>query len=80
MKAHLIDSAEPLKEGISYLALCGECVPRVRFVFFWDGDELDFYPEIHTRGVCAKCRDVQSHERYVYGIVNGQEAKIAEAL
>jgi hypothetical protein len=81
MKAHLVASQTPLLERKDRTALCGEVVKLAEFVMFWDGDHVAMLWQ-KPKGVCGKCWSTETVEgignRYIYGMVNGQEAKDSE--
>lgn len=77
MKAHLKTSAVPIADNVAIVAECGESVPNAKFVFMWDEVELCETPYL-PRNVCRKCLGVVGFNGYLYGIVNGQEAKLVQ--
>jgi len=74
MKAHLLDSDDPLREGLEYIALCGKRVPDSSFVFMLDVDaeSCNFYDSLNSLNTCPKCLNVEIEKRYVYGIRQAQ--------
>jgi hypothetical protein len=74
MKAHLIDSDEPLREGITYTALCGAVVRDATFVFFFNDDATNFRESLNTLNTCRHCIDLEIEKRYVYGILPAEHA------
>lgn len=79
-KTHLCNSDEPLKEGETLLAICGQEVPRSRFVFRWDDYETfagipvtNFSCLLASStalaiGMCRNCREHDLTKRYIYGV------------
>jgi hypothetical protein len=82
-KAHLSDSPEPLIQGRTYVVCCGEEVANAHWVYMWDEAEMGA-AQLPLKGTCRICRNAlfekDKAERYIYGIVNGQELKDSEAL
>jgi hypothetical protein len=74
MKAHLLDSDDPLREGLTYKALCGKEVKDSSFVFMFDVDaeSCNFYDSLNKLNTCGKCLDITIEKRYVYGVVQAQ--------
>lgn len=77
MKAHLLDSDEPLTSGIDYVARCGKNISKAHFVMSieWGGGGL---ANLSTLLFCAKCMllpHVIPGKRYLYGMVDGEKTK-----
>lgn len=82
MRVHLLDSAEPLKEGTDLTANCSSLVPKAAFAFMVDiqslgPDSINF--GANTLMLCADCIQGLANRgpsrRYCYGIIAGQESK-----
>lgn len=82
-KPHLIISEEPLKSGVTQIALCGAEIPNAEWAFMWDQEtgqtisgrksESFCYNQLI---VCRKCQNLDNEsKRYLYGAISGQEAK-----
>lgn len=72
-KVHLCNSEDPLKEGETLTAICGEAIPRSQFVFMWD--DFEAFPgadvctyQFQVRNPCRECRKIPPSERYIYGV------------
>lgn len=82
MKAHLAISPDTrLKEGQDQVALCGQIVPKARFVFLWDY----FFPALFATALnrvntCEKCiaKVGEITSGTVYGLVQGSAEKDLE--
>jgi hypothetical protein len=78
VKTHLADSEVPLKEGSKLLAICGAIVPDAAFVFMWDETANGVRAsDIEMSGLlsqCSRCKKIRLTQRYLYGIVSGQES------
>jgi hypothetical protein len=73
VKIHLLRTDELQKEGADIEALCGNRIAKARFPFAATtefGDALT----LNALLICAKCYAIRGTGRYVYGLVNGQEA------
>ena len=79
MKAHLLDSLDPLKEGSDLLANCLTPVPNAQFVFLWDNDNYPEFLSVSMTRICRQCAQSALKGRYVYGIVPGAEIGQTEA-
>jgi hypothetical protein len=79
VRFHYANSAEPLKEGSTITALCGEQVPKAGFPASIDCDIVgySFAMQAHSR-MCRKCCDGNLEKRFVYIVAAGQEARDAE--
>lgn len=82
MRVHLLDSAEPLKEGTDLTANCSSLVPKAAFAFMVDIQSLgpdSINLSANTLLLCSTCIQGLAHrgpsKRYCYGIVAGQELK-----
>lgn len=80
MKAHLLDSEDPLIEGEDYRALCGDEISNSVFVYMFDTDAAEeFLSALSAVNTCRKCCTAGLDKRYVYGIVSGQELMTQES-
>ena len=80
MRAHLISSDDPLREGLKYFAICGAEVPHAVFQFFFRDDVYEFSQALSSLNTCRRCYEAQRHltGMYVYGIVSAKkEAAVA---
>jgi len=81
MKAHLVQSAEPLKEGEDRQVLCGRTVVKSQFPFIWDEMSMGQL-NLSSLRCCRSCieslDDRNCRELYVYGVVEGQESMEAQ--
>ena len=78
MKAHLISSDVPLREGRTYWAVCGAEVKRATYKFFFDDDFRSLTDGLRkARGVCEKCVAAKCFLRdgLIYGIVEAKKRK-----
>jgi len=81
MKAHLLDSDEPLKEGTKVVAKCGAEIPNIAFVYFFDStrdEHGSFKYAINSLTTCMNCIArvfERPSKRYVYGLAQAQEAR-----
>ena len=74
MKAHLLSSDEPLKEGQDHSVLCGQVVKKAQFVFFFDSDKFESFLEmLSPLRFCSKCARSEISKRYVYAMIEGGE-------
>jgi hypothetical protein len=73
IRAHLLDTQEPVKEGSNLLANCLTPVPNARFVFLWDNEHYPEFLSVSMSRICRECAKSELRGRYVYGIVNGQQ-------
>ena len=79
MKAHLLDSAVPLKEGPDYIGLCGEVVKNSRYGYLFDeiGMGESAMHSLPLKGICKQCRLAlyakPSIGRYLYGFTEMRE-------
>lgn len=73
IRAHLLDVAEPIKEGTNLLANCLTPVPNARFVFLWDNEHYPEFLSVPMSRICRECAKSELKGKYVYGIVNGQQ-------
>jgi hypothetical protein len=81
VKYHIANAAEPLKEGSDLYALCGDVVPKAAFKAFMDDvPEMLTALQMNLWGMCRKCRTLNVRERFIYVVVNGQEAMTAETI
>ena len=80
MKAHLISSDEPLKEGKKYYAVCDTEVENAEFRFFFRDDVWEFSLALNNVNTCKQCREAQRYltGRYVYGVVSAQKLPESE--
>lgn len=82
MKAHIITSAEPLKEGASYEAQCGAPIGKARFVFTLDTDIAKNGAQqpvtFNALLCCAKCLGNVGSGRYLYGLIEVREMRESE--
>src|ERR1039458_9458782 len=80
MKAHLLSSDEPLKEGQDHSALCGQVVKKAQFVFFFDSDKFESFLEmLSPLRFCSKCARVEIVGRYIYALIPGQDVRQEQA-
>jgi hypothetical protein len=79
MKMHLKSSDTPITFG-AVTADCGELVGEAVPAFMWDYELLRSGIDMPL-STCRRCLKTCKYEcnRYVYGIVNGEESKHAEA-
>lgn len=80
MKAHLLDSDEPLVAGQDQTALCGQVVSKAYFVFCLNvGPSLG--NALSARFFCRKCGEKvgATTGNYVYSLIDGEQAKHLEA-
>jgi hypothetical protein len=76
MKAHLIDTAEPLKEGSDVEAICGELVRNVVFAYMFDSVLApEFVTGMNTINTCRTCYRIPLNKQYVYGLLPGAEIR-----
>ena len=87
MKAHLLDSDEPLARGKDWPVLCGAEVSKAEFVFFFDVRSMGLPLAISAPLLfCKKCAEGYtslpncSKGRYLYGLIDGEKAKHLEEL
>ena len=78
MKAHLLDTPDPVKEGSDLLANCLTKIPNAKFVFLWDNENYPEFLSVSMTRVCKVCAQSALKGRYVYGVVPGQELKDRE--
>jgi hypothetical protein len=82
MKAHLLDSDEPLQAGHDQEGLCGKCVSKAHFVWMFDSEFGE--PWVNSMLVCRKCKSllagIVNPGRYLYGLIDGEKAKHLEEL
>lgn len=76
-KIHMLRSELPLQSGADYQADCGAPVSSAQFPFIFDTD-YEKSATLNTLLVCKKCYAVRGEGRYLYGLVNGQEAMTRE--
>jgi hypothetical protein len=75
-RPHIVTSEEPIREGSGVTAHCGEPIAKAAFAFAWDGDIMGHY-DLRLGGCCRKCCAADlSDRRYVYGVVEAQEAML----
>jgi hypothetical protein len=75
VKVHLLDSSEPLREGVNLTALCGAEVPKAHLLFRNDWERGECTPALDR--ACSKCMGAAMEPRafrYTYGILSGEEA------
>lgn len=72
MKAHLFISDMPERDNQTLMALCGKEVPSAKFVFVFD-QSFDQHCNINVLTTCRKCLQAELNQRYVYGLVSGQQ-------
>ena len=71
MRAHLIDTDNPLKEGSDVQALCGELVKNVIFVYSFDSQIApELVSGLNTLNTCKNCYRIELTKRYIYGLLN----------
>lgn len=77
LRAHAIESNDPLTEGQDYEAICGATVKEAHFVASFApvagesaGPAIEF-----SKGQCPKCHATVWVLRRRYWAVNGQEAR-----
>lgn len=88
-KSHLFNSPEPAPAGQTLTAICGEQVQNSEFVLIIDaeivaknqlGDIVNFANSL--RGICRRCLSkvltTDLPDRYVYGVLDGQEMRAGE--
>jgi hypothetical protein len=79
MKLHFKRVDEPtLKEGSNVTADCGAIVQNAAFAMKFDfdlGDIVDWNPF----RICERCLEIEAEARFIYGLVNGEESRHAEA-
>jgi hypothetical protein len=80
VKAHLLDSDEPLPAGKDYMALCGAKVSKAAFIWWSDLEAMeleDFF--IYSLRFCRYCKRIiantELEKRYLYGLIDGEKAK-----
>lgn len=75
MRIHFKDVASPdLKEGTDLTANCGALVPNAVFAMRFDfdlGDIVDW----NRMMVCPDCLGIEPTNRFIYGLVTGQDWK-----
>lgn len=81
MKSHLLDSEEPLREGLPYVAVCGLEVKDAVFPFIFDADMVGqrAYEAMNKLQICSDCLKQTWEGRYLYGLLPGQAMKETEA-
>ena len=81
MKAHLVSSDDPLREGLKLFAICGAEVPNAVFQFFFRDDVYEFSQSLSTINTCEKCINAQRYlvGRFVYGIVSAKKSPKSES-
>jgi hypothetical protein len=77
VKAHLLDSDEPITLGGDLRANCGKEVPKAVAVFSFDGNFGQGF-SFNALLCCRACMEITLSHRYVYGLLPGQEMKDAE--
>ena len=77
MKTHLISSDDPLTSGSDRTALCGKTVSRAEFVFMFENGPSGI-KGLSTLLFCNGCASqafTKDSRRYLYGMVDGEQAK-----
>jgi hypothetical protein len=73
MKAHLIRSEVPLREGQDYTAICGTVVPRAAFVRISEDETIPtlFGKVLNQFNTCNKCLELVKDlgSGLIYGII-----------
>ena len=82
MKVHILRSADPLKSGETYTAICGKEVANSHFVFTCD-ESFGHTMTFNALKCCKEClttriEDEKHLGKYVYGLLNAQELKEPE--
>ena len=73
MKVHLAYTDEPLKAGEDVSAVCGEIIGKAAFPFIFEG--FPYLAHLNYMHICSKCYATDKRTwKYMYGLVNGQEA------
>lgn len=84
MKTHLLDSNEPLVAGLDYMAICGRRISKAHFSFCFDVSAQGYIAppaSASTLLFCRECfRPAPTPKRYLYGMIDGELAKHAEAF
>jgi len=71
MKAHIFQSAAPIKEGEDLIALCGVLVKNCVWAYAWDANLApEFVTGLTTLNTCNGCYRSFLSERYIYGVVS----------
>ncbi len=79
-KAHMKISEEPLIPGQDQEAICGAIVKKAEFVMYIDRS-LAGHCEVNSFHFCRACWTQPTHgKRYLYGLVDGAEAKQEESV
>lgn len=79
MRIHLAYSDEPLIAGQDAYAACEVAISKAQFPFIFDL-KFEDSANLNSLRICAKCYAlVNKTSRYLYGVVNGQEAMTLEA-
>jgi hypothetical protein len=84
MKVHLAHFHYPLIEGREIGAACGRRIPNAKFVHIFDDVKVgsdDWMADLYSVNCCRKCYFAAVdgfQNRYIYGIVSGEDAKQAE--
>jgi len=79
MRAHLLDSDDPLHEGDSLTAKCGIEVPHSHFVFYLDQEYSMGISPLNRFLFCTRClMKSVGDRRYLYGLIPGQVALTGE--
>lgn len=74
MKAHILQSDEPIQSGIDHVAACGKTVSKAEFACFVDAGHFQEI-QLPKFYFCNYCRETQITKRYIYGLLPGQELK-----
>ena len=76
MKAHVIESEDPLREGADITALCGALVSKAVFAYMWNSSIApEFVAALTTLNTCRSCYRQFLSKRYIYGILPGAEIR-----
>ncbi len=76
MKAHIAESAEPLREGSTITAICGEKVHNVVFAYMFDAQIApEFVTGMNMLNTCKACYRIPLTSQYIYGLLPGAEIR-----
>jgi hypothetical protein len=84
MKAHFVDSSDPLASGRDYVSRCGQEVKKAEWAAFFDNQLINGKETLAVfdfKGICGKCvRSVLEFgaARYLYAGIDGQAFRNAE--
>jgi len=76
IKAHIADSAIPIKEGSDVTAICGEVVHNTVFAYMFDAALApEFITGMSTINTCRRCYRIPLTKQYIYGLLPGAEIR-----